>query len=130
MGEDLFRDLEEPEQRVCQQDARQREGQREDRARDGGGGDLALHQLVVTCAEGGTDEDARTEAHAVDEEDGQRHQRVGGADGGKGVLADEFAHDDAVYGVVGELEQVAQHKGNGEIDQQRGEWSRSSCLWS
>ena len=65
-------------------------------------------------------EDARAEAKPVDEEDGQRHQRVGGADGGKGVLADEFAHDDAVYGVVGELEQVAQHKGNGEIDQQRG----------
>ena len=115
---------------IRQQDARQREGQREDRARDGGGGDLALHQLVVTCAEGGTDEDARTEAHAVDEEDGQRHQRVGGSDGGKGILADEFAYDDAVYGVVGELEQVAQHEGNGEIDQQRGEWSRSSCLWS
>ena len=49
--------------------------------------------------------------------DGQRHQRVGGADGGKGVFADKFAHDDAVGGVIGELEQVAQHQRDGEFDQ-------------
>ena len=36
---------------------------------------------------------------------------------GKGFLAHELAHDDAVGGVVGELEQVAQHQRDGEFDQ-------------
>ena len=76
----------------------------------GGGGDLTLHALGVSGTIGRADKDAGTEAETVDEEDGQRHQRVGGADGGKGVFADKFAHDDAVGGVISELEQVAQHQ--------------------
>ena len=76
---------------------------------------------MVARAKRGADQNARTQAHAVDEEDGQRHQRVGGADGGQGFLAHKFAHDDAVGGVVCQLEQIAQHEGNGEFDQQRGD---------
>lgn len=116
-GQDFFRNLHQPEQRRRQQDAEGRKDQREHRACDGGGGDLTLHALGVSGTIGRADEDAGTEAETVDEEDGQRHQRVGGADGGKGVFADKFAHDDAVGGVISELEQVAQHQRDGEFDQ-------------
>ena len=106
-----------PEQRRRQQDAEGRKDQREHRACDGSSGDLTLHALGVSGTIGRADKDAGTEAETVDEEDGQRHQRVGGADGGKGVFADKFAHDDAVGGVISELEQVAQHQRDGEFDQ-------------
>ena len=82
---------------------------------------MTLHALGVSGTIGRADKDAGTEAETVDEEDGQRHQRVGGADGGQGFLAHKFAHDDAVGGVVCQLEQIAQHEGNGEFDQQRGD---------
>ena len=39
--------------------------------------------------------------------------------GSQCVLAYKLAHNDAVGGVVGKLEQVAQHQRNGEFDQQR-----------
>ena len=45
------------------------------------------------------------------------HDKMTDADGGKGVFADKFAHDDAVGGVISELEQVAQHQRDGEFDQ-------------
>ena len=38
-------------------------------------------------------------------------------DGGQRVLTHKFAHDDAVGGVVGQLEQIAQHQRDGEFDQ-------------
>ena len=100
-GQDLRRHLHQPQQGRRQQDTEGRKDQREYGARDGGGGDLTLHPLGVARAVGCADEDARAEAKPVDEEDGQRHQRIGGANGGEGVLAHEFAHDDAVGGVVG-----------------------------
>lgn len=81
--------------------------------------EATLHQLGVACPKRQADKDACTQADTVDKQDRQRHQRVGGAHGGKGILAHEFADNDAVHGVIGQLEQVAQHKGNGEIDQQR-----------
>ena len=118
-GKDLFRHLQQTEQRVCQNHTGQRKYQGKDGACNGGGGDLTLHQLGVACPECQADKDACTQADTVDKQDRQRHQRVGGAHGGKGILAHEFADNDAVHGVIGQLEQVAQHKGNGEIDQQR-----------
>lgn len=42
---------------------------------------------------------------------------IGVGSGGKGVFADKFAHDDAVGGVISELEQVAKHQRDGEFDQ-------------
>ena len=111
--------LQQPQQRVCQQHAQGRKGQREHRARNGGGGDLTLHQLGISRAKGGADQNARAQTHSVDEQDGKGHQGVGGAHGSQCVLAHKLAHDDAVGGVVGKLEQVAQHQRNGKFDQQR-----------
>ena len=62
-------------------------------------GHLALHQFGISGTEGRADQNARTQAHAVDEQDGEGHEGVGGADGGQRLLADELAHDDAVGGV-------------------------------
>ena len=118
-GKDLRRHLHPPQQGRRQQDTEGRKDQREHGARDGGGGDLTLHPRGVARAVGCADAAARAAAKPVDEEDGLRHQRIGCANGGEGVLAHEFAHDDAVGGVVGELEQVAQHQRNGKFDQQR-----------
>ena len=115
----VVRHLHQPQQGRRQQDTEGRKDQREHRACDGSGGDLTLHALGVSGTIGRADKDAGTEAETVDEEDGQRHQRVGGADGGKGVFANKFAHDDAVGGVISELEQVAQHQRDGKVDQQR-----------
>ncbi len=111
--------MQQPQQRVCQQHAQGRKGQREHRARNGGGGDLTLHQLGISRAKGGADQNARAQTHSVDEQDGKGHQGVGGAHGSQCVLAHKLAHDDAVGGVVGKLEQVAQHQRNGKFDQQR-----------
>ena len=118
-GKDLFRHLQQTEQRICQDHTGQREHQGKDGACNGGGGDLTLHQPGVACPERRADKDACTQADTVDEQDRQRHQRVGGAHGGKGILAHEFADNDAVHGVIGQLEQVAQHEGDRKIDQQR-----------
>ena len=41
----------------------------------------------------------------------------------KGFLAHELAHDDAVGGVVGELEQIAQHQRDRKADQERSDGS-------
>ena len=118
-GKDLFRHLQQTEQRICQDHTGQREHQGKDGACNGGGGDLTLHQPGVACPERRADKDACTQADTVDEQNRQRHQRVGGAHGGKGILAHEFADNDAVHGVIGQLEQVAQHEGDRKIDQQR-----------
>ena len=120
-GQHLGRHLHQPQQRVCQQDAEGRKGQRKDRPRDGGGGHLLFQPGVVLGAEGGADQDARPQTHPVDKEDGQGHQRVGGADGSQGVLAHKTAYNDAVGGVVGQLEEVAQHQRDGEGDQRGGD---------
>ena len=77
----------------------------------------AIRRTSVSYTHLRADKDAGTEAETVDEEDGQRQQRVGAADGGKGVFADKFAHDDDVGGVISELEPVAQHQRDGEFDQ-------------
>src|SRR5699024_5932768 len=109
------------QQRARQQDAQEGKPQRKGRPRDGGGGDLLFQPVAVPGAKGGADQDARPQAHPVDEQDGQGHQGVGGAHGGQGVLAHKAPHDDAVGGVVGQLEQVAQHQGDGEFYQRRGD---------
>ena len=118
-GQNSRRHLQQPQQRVCQQHAQGREGQREHRARNGSGGYLPLHQLGVPRAKGGADQNARAQTHPVDEQDGKGHQGVRGAHGSQRILAHKLAHDDAVGGVVGKLEQVAQHQRNGKFDQQR-----------
>ena len=118
-GQDLRRHLQQPQQGICQQDAQQREGQREHRTGNGSGGHLPFHQLRVSGTKGGADQNAGTQTDAVDEQDGQSHQRVGGAHGCQRILPHELAHDDAVGGIVGELEQIAQHQRDGKVDQQR-----------
>ena len=118
-GQDIGGHLHQLQQGRGQNDAQRRECQREHGACNGSGGHLMLHQLGITGTECGTDQNAGTQTHAVDKQDGQSHERVGSADGGKSFLAHELAHDDAVGGVVGKLEQVAQHQRNGKFDQQR-----------
>ena len=122
-GQDIGGHLHQLQQGRGQNDAQRRECQREHGACNGGGGHLTLHQLGITGTECGTDQNAGTQTHAVDKQDGQSHERVGGADGGKGFLAHELAHDDAVGGVVGELEQVAKYQRNGKTDQERSNGS-------
>ena len=118
-GHDIGGHLQQPQQRVRQNDAGGGEGQREHRTGNGGGGHLAFHQFGISGTEGRADQNARTQAHAVDEQDGEGHEGIGGADGGQRLLAHELAHDDAVGGVVGELEQVAQHQRDGKADEER-----------
>ena len=118
-GQDIGGHLHQLQQGRGQNDAQRRECQREHGARDGGGRHLTFHQSGVACTKGGADQNAGAQTHAVDEQDGQSHERVGGAHSGKGFLAHELAHNDAVGGVVGELEQIAQHQRDGKVDQQR-----------
>ena len=84
------------------------------------GADLAAEGFIILRAVMIADQDAGAQGDAVEKENHQGHQRIGGAHSGQRLLADIAADDDAVHGVVEQLKQVPQHEGNRKPDQLRG----------
>lgn len=65
------------------------------------------------------DQDACSKADPVVEKKDQRHQGVACTDGGERIGTDKAADDHTVNGVVGQLQQIAQHQRDRKPDQQR-----------
>jgi hypothetical protein len=107
-AERLVRHAQQREQRPREQKAGDREPEREQRAEENRGRELALEPRPVARAEEAAHEHRGPEAEPRYAEDQDRHDGVRGADGRERVFARELADHDGVDRVVGQLQQVPQ----------------------